>query len=177
MHVQIRLRPDNIIGPGHLDLDGPLRANALLDVCGGPASIQQALMLSEACAGSTNRRVQFGFRAGLEQEWNHHHGQRAPFSPPNFHLGAPQRTDARVQDVFQPLARSGIGKNATGQFLTPQMAILTNDLGAKHSLDLSQSRLARLNHLPRQVVSIHYRNAARPEQLSGVGFAHANPAG
>jgi hypothetical protein len=82
-----------------------------------------------------------------------------------------------VEDAFETLSGSSIGKHAPGQFIASQPAIRPNDSRAERFPDLRQSWLARLNHLTRQVVGIHDCRAARAEQLSGRGLAHADATG
>ena len=81
VHVQTGLGPDQVIGGGHLLFDGPLGLEALLDLFGRPAAGPEALLLRRGGTGDTDSRVQLGFGFGLEQERNHHDGQRTALRP------------------------------------------------------------------------------------------------
>ena len=71
-----------------------------------------------------------------------------------------------MKNRFEPMEGVGVGEDTTGQFIAAQTAIRSGDLRAKGRHDLGQGRLAGLNDLARQVVGIHDRNAALPEELS-----------
>lgn len=177
MHVQTCLSPDDIIGLGDLYFDRQLSSNPLLELNGWPAAGEQSLALSGRRAGNTDRGIKFLLGGGLEQERDHHDRERMTFLLPGFDLGMPKRADAGVQDVFEPLAGSGVGKDAAGQFVALQAAVRTDDFPAKGLFDFSQSRLAGLNYLPGQIVGVHHRHCPRAQQVGGGGLAHPDATG
>jgi hypothetical protein len=79
-----------------------------------------------------------------------------------------------VEDGFEPLTGSGVGKNAPREFIAAQLAIRPGDLGTEGCQNLSEDRLARLHDLSGQLVGVHHRNPARAEELGRGGLAHAD---
>src|SRR3974377_71146 len=63
-------RPNDIIGEGHLFLDRPLGTDALLNVFGGPPTIQKPQALSGGGACGAYSGVKFFFSARFKQERN-----------------------------------------------------------------------------------------------------------
>ena len=58
--------------------------------------------------------------------------------------------------------------------LVREHAVRPCNFGAERFPDLSEGRLARLNHLTRQIVGIHDQNPAITEELGRGGLSHAN---
>jgi hypothetical protein len=82
-----------------------------------------------------------------------------------------------MQDAFKPQAGRGIGEYPPGKLVAPQLAVRRQDSGPERFPDLGQGRLARFNHLARQIVGVHDGDPARAKQLGGGGLAHANATG
>ena len=160
--VQTRFGPNQVIGGSHLPFKGPLRPEAFLLGSGG--------------AGDADCAIELRFGPGLEQERDHHHGERMALCPPSLDLSAPQQPDSRVQYAFEPLAGSRVGEHAASQFIAAQLTVRPEDFSAEDRSNLSEGGLAGLNDLPCQVVGVHHRNPAIAEDLGRSGLAHANAA-
>jgi hypothetical protein len=156
---------------------GPLSLEALLDLFWRPTAGPKALLLCGGGTGDTDRRVQLGFGFSFKEERDHDDCERPARRAPSLDLSVPECPDAWMQDVFELPASGGVGKNAACQFIAAQLAVRPGELGAEGCQHFSQRRLARLNDLARQVVSVHHRNPARTEELGRGGLAHANATG
>jgi len=177
VHIQAGLSPDQVIGPGDLLFDGPLRPVTLLDLFGRPAAGQQALPLTGRRAGDTDRGVQLGLGLGLEQERNHYDSERMSFRAPSLDLGAPERPDPGMQYGLELPAGGGVGEHDPRQFVSAQAAIRADYFGAEGGHYLGQRRLARFDDLAGQVIGIHHAESTVAEQQGSGGLTHARAAG
>ncbi len=66
--IEAGFSPDDKIGKGHLLFDGPLGANALVDLFGRPSTVEETLTLSGGGTGNANGGVEFGLGVGFEKE-------------------------------------------------------------------------------------------------------------
>ena len=82
-----------------------------------------------------------------------------------------------MKDAFEPLAGSGVGKYAAGEFVAAQAAIRPDGFGAKGGDNLREGGLPGLDDLARQVIGVHHTDAAVLEELGRSGLAHADTTG
>jgi hypothetical protein len=71
-----------------------------------------------------------------------------------------------MQNGLKSKAGCRIGKNAFGQVTATQAPIVSDDVGAKHSPDFLECRLARLDNLSRQFVGINHWKPASKQQVA-----------
>ena len=82
-----------------------------------------------------------------------------------------------MQDSFQSLAGSGIGKDLACQDVAAEAAFRVEDISSKCLANFSEGRLAGLDDLTGKVVGIDDGDVPVAEELSTGGFAHAHAAG
>lgn len=148
----------------------------MVDLFGRPTPRVEPFELSGLRASDANDRIQFRFSLRLEQQRYGNYGQGSAVAPPGLNLGAPELPNAGMQKCFELLAGAGIGKNFPGEDGPPKTALCVSNFMAEQPLDFNQRRLARLNNLPGEVVSVDYANSTALEEPGTGRFAHADTA-
>src|SRR2546425_7126409 len=95
---------------------------------------------------------------------------------PRFRLRVPKNADARMEDGFQLFAGNIVGKHKASEMVTAEPSVRTDELGPEKRLDFLQGRLAGLDDLTGQLVSVHDRHATLAQELRAGGFTHADAA-
>jgi len=175
--VQIAFGPDQVVGFGDLFFNGLLGADALLDLFGGPTTVQETLALGSGGTGDANRGVHFRFGIGFKEKRDDDNGKGPAFGAPGFDLFAPEGADAGVQDVFEFFAGGGVGKNAAGNLVAAEPAVGIQHVRAEQSLNFSERGLAGFDDFASQQIRVHHGDAAFEQQVVSGGLAHADAAG
>jgi hypothetical protein len=89
----------------------------------------------------------------------------------------PERANPRVQYSFESFSGVWIAEDQAGQFSSVKPAVGIDDVGTKGLLNFIESRLARLDNLPGELIRIDDWQAAGEHELRTGGFAHADPTG
>ena len=170
VRIETAFGPDDVVGEIHLLLRRPLGGEALVDLFLGPTARQQTLALAGRRAGHADDGVEMGRRSRLEEEWNHHHAQRALLGLPLFDMLQPAGADAWMENVFQLLPLGGVTEDNTRQHIPAQALVGPEHGGAKGGDDFGQSGLPRLHDFAGEIVGVHDRDEPLNEELGGGGF-------
>src|SRR5689334_14837771 len=115
MNVERSFGPDDVVGASHLLFGRHLRHNTLLNLLSRPAAGLESFFLGFGGARDADHGVELGFGFRLKQERNSHRSQWSVSFSPLVHLREPESANTRVEDSFQLLASSRVGKNFLGE--------------------------------------------------------------
>lgn len=153
--------PYDYAGTSNLLRDGPLRGQSPAKVLVGPATIQEPLLLGALRAGDAGDLVEIGGGVRFEKQRDHYRRRRVTGTAPSAHLAPPFLSNPGVKDGFQLGSSPRLGKNHLGESRPIKRSRVVENVPAKYSDDLGQSREPRLNHIPGDTVGVDHRNSQR----------------
>jgi len=96
---------------------------------------------------------------------------------PGLDLGAPELTDAGVQNLFQLLPSGGVGENPACKLIPAQTTVGGKNRRTEELANFGQRGLLGPNNDTGQVVGVDNGKIASTEELNAGGLAHAETTG